>query len=221
MENRLELIYDAASQLFINKGFARTQIRDIAKEIGLSTGMIYQYFSGKKDILSFILKGTIDPAFFEREMHYPVDAGLFANLDDEIMDTFEKNQANFDVHLKDKAADYSLAEMFSDAFDIVARYAVSCLIIEHNEDDLRDLSFYYRDYRKRYFGQVQQYIELFIAKGEFREVENVFYTTRAVVESLAWWGMHIKYDAFETDKTISKQKAKEVCLDLLLHAYQA
>lgn len=221
MENRLELIYDAASQLFINKGFARTQIRDIAKEIGLSTGMIYQYFSGKKDILSFILKGTIDPGFFERELHFPIDSSVFDNLDDEIMETFEKNQENFDSHLKDNAEDYSLAEMLSDAFDIVSKYSVSCLIIEHNEADLRDLSFYYRDYRKRYFSQVQQYIKLFIEKDEFREVDNLFYTTRAVVESIAWWGMHIKYDAFEKDSTISMQQAKDICLDLLLHAYQA
>lgn len=221
MENRLELIYDAASQLFINKGFARTQIRDIAKEIGLSTGMIYQYFSGKKDILSFILKGTIDPGFFERELHFPIDSSVFDNLDDEIMETFEKNQENFDSHLKDNTEDYSLAEMLSDAFDIVSKYSVSCLIIEHNEADLRDLSFYYRDYRKRYFSQVQQYIKLFIEKDEFREVDNLFYTTRAVVESIAWWGMHIKYDAFEKDSTISMQQAKDICLDLLLHAYQA
>ncbi|MDF2987212.1 MAG: transcriptional regulator, partial [Eubacterium sp.] len=63
MENRMKLIFDAASYLFINKGYARTQIKDIAKEIGLSTGMLYVYFTGKRDILSFILKGTIDPAF--------------------------------------------------------------------------------------------------------------------------------------------------------------
>lgn len=220
MENRLELIYDAAGQLFINKGFARTQMRDIAKEIGLSTGMLYQYFTSKKDILSFILKGTIDPEFFNREHHYPIDSHLFDDLDAEIMKTFEKNQAQFDNHLKNEDSDYSLAEMFSDAFDSISNYAVSCLIIEHNEDDLKKLSEYYRDYRKRFFNQVQQYIQLFMEKDEFRKVESIPYTTRAVVESLAWWGMHLRYDAYETDKTISNEMAKKTCLDLLLHAYQ-
>ncbi|MBU5361127.1 TetR/AcrR family transcriptional regulator [Enterococcus raffinosus] len=219
MENRLELIYDAASQLFINKGYGRTQIRDIAKEIGLSTGMIYQYFSGKRDILSFILKGTIDPSFFEQELHYPIDSTLFDNLEDEIMETFEQNQGNFDGHLKNQAVDYPLKAMLSDAFDIVSNYAVSCLIIEHNGEDLKELSFYYRDYRKRFLFQIQQYIELYIEKEEFRKVENTFYTARAVTESLAWWGMHIRYDAFEPDRALSRGKAKEICLDLLLHAY--
>lgn len=60
MENRLQTIYEAASSLFINKGYMRTQMKDIAKEIGLSTGMLYVYFKGKKDILDFILKCTID-----------------------------------------------------------------------------------------------------------------------------------------------------------------
>jgi len=43
----MNLIFDAASQLFINKGYARAQMKDIAKEIGLSTGMLYVYFTGK------------------------------------------------------------------------------------------------------------------------------------------------------------------------------
>lgn len=219
MENRLEMIYDAASQLFINKGYARTQIRDIAKEIGLSTGMLYQYFNSKKDILSFILKGTIDPGFFDRDLHYPIDTSVFDGLDDEIMETFDKNQEHFDVYLKDNTAEYSLEQMFSDAFDIISNYAVGCLIIEHNEDDLKELSNYYRDYRNKFFIQILQYVQLFIEKKEFRKVESVYYTTRAIVENLAWWGMHIKYDAYESDKKISQQKAKEICLDLLVHAY--
>lgn len=224
LKNRLDLIYEAASRLFINKGFARTQVRDIAREIGLSTGMIYQYFSGKKDILSFILKEAVNPGFFDHERHFPVTSGasgVFDHLEEEIKATFEKNQQDFDAHLKDRAADYSLEEMLSDAFDVIANYAVSCLIIEHNEADLPELAHYYRDYRKRFFAQVQQYVDLYIEKNEFRKVENTFYTTRAIVESLAWWGMHVRYDAFETETDISPEKAKEVCLDLLLHAYQA
>lgn len=219
MENRLKLFYDAGSYLFINKGFARTQIKDIAKEIGLSTGMLYQYFTSKRDILDFILKCTVDPSVMEQDYEYPITSQLFDGLDDEIKTAFGANQEQLGKHLADHAAGYPLAEMFSDAYDMISKYGVGCLIIEHNTDDLKELADYYRGYRYGYFEQVKRYIEIYIEKGEFRKVDDVFYTTRAVVEIMTWWGMHIRNDAFEIDKTITKEKAKAICMDVLLNAY--
>ena len=99
MENRMNLIYDTASHLFINKGYARTQMKDIAKEIGLSTGMLYVYFTGKRDILNFILKGTIDRAFIAQDFELPIRSEIFAALDHEIMNAFDENTKAFSSHL--------------------------------------------------------------------------------------------------------------------------
>lgn len=220
MENRLRLFYETGSHLFINKGFARTQIKDIAKEIGLSTGMLYQYFTSKRDILSFILKCTITPDVLEQDYDYPINANLFADIDNEIKRAFETNQAKFGAHLTNQAENYPLENMFSDAYDVISKYGVGNLIIEHNTEDFEELAEYYRGYRRKYVEQVKAYIEIYIHKGEFREVSDIFYTTRAVVEILSWWGMHIMNDAFDIDKTISKEKAKEICMDVLLNAYR-
>lgn len=219
MENRLKLFYDAGSRLFINKGFARTQIKDIAREIGLSTGMLYQYFTSKRDILSFILKCTIEPAVLEQDYEYPIASDLFKNLDDEIKAAFEANQAQLGTHLASEAEGYPMAKMLSDAYDVISKYGVGCLIIEHNTEDLVELAGYYRDYRRRYYGQVKQYVEIYIKKGEFRGVDDVGYSTRAIVEIMAWWGMHIMNDAFDIDTTITKEKAKGICMDILLNAF--
>ncbi len=219
MENRLKLFYDAGSYLFINKGFARTQIKDIAREIGLSTGMLYQYFTSKRDILSYILKCTIDPSVLEQDYEYPIASDLFKDLEDEIKLAFESNQMQLGIHLASQAEEYPLADMFSDAYDVISKYGTGCLIIEHNTGDLKELAGYYRDYRRRYFEQIKQYVEIYIRKGEFREVEDVFYSTRAIVEIMAWWGMHIMNDAFDIDRTITKEKAKSICMDVLLNAY--
>lgn len=55
MENeRLKDIYEVASRLFIQQGYARTQIRHIAKGIDVSVGTIYLNFSGKKEIMHFV-----------------------------------------------------------------------------------------------------------------------------------------------------------------------
>ena len=219
MEHRMKLIFDAASHLFINKGYARTQMKDIAREIGLSTGMLYVYFTGKRDLLSFLLKGTIEPAFITQEFELPIRSDLFHSLDHEIMEAFEQNTKLFSAHLDD-LSNYSLEQMLSDAFDVISKYGIGCLLIEKNPDDLGKLTDFYKDYRQRFYNQVLAYITLYMKNGTFRQVELPQYVTRLIIETLSWWGMHIANDAFETQKNITPQIAKSICMDNLLHAYQ-
>ena len=218
MENRMELIFNAASHLFINKGYSRTQMKDIAKEIDLSTGMLYVYFTGKRDILSFLLKGTIDSAFITQEFELPIHSELFYSLDNEIMEAFEENTKAFSAHLED-ITNYPLEQMLSDAFDIISKYGIGCLLIEKNPDDLGKLTDFYKKYRQKFYKQILSYITLYIQIGSFRKVEQPQYVTRLIIETLSWWGMHITNDAFETQKNITVQTAKSICMDNLIHAY--
>lgn len=217
-KNRMNLIFDAASRLFINKGYARTQMKDIAKEIGLSTGMLYVYFTSKRDILSFLLKGTIVPEFVTQEFELPIRSELFASLDREIMEAFEQNTRAFSAHLND-IANYPLAQMLSDAFDIISRYGIGCLLIEKNPDDLGKLTIYYKGYRQSFYNQVLSYITQYIQNGTFRQVDLPQHVARLIIETLSWWGMHITNDAYEIQKDIPVESAKSICMDNLLHAY--
>jgi Transcriptional regulator len=219
MENRLKLIFDAASHLFINKGYAKTQIKDIAKEIGLSAGMVYVYFTGKRDILSFIFKATIDPEFIMHEFELPLHSEIFDSLDSEIMDAFENNMKSFSSHISD-LANYPLEKMLSDAYDVISKYGIGCLLIEKNPDDFGELTKYYKDYRQKFYNQVLLYITQYMQNGTFRQIEHMDCVTRLIIENLSWWGMHISNDAFETQKEIPRETAKQVCMDNLLHAYQ-
>jgi AcrR family transcriptional regulator len=51
---RRQEILDAAAQCFARAGFHRTTVQDIAAESGLSTGLIYRYFTGKDDMVTAI-----------------------------------------------------------------------------------------------------------------------------------------------------------------------
>jgi hypothetical protein len=50
----VELILDVATRLFIEKGFDKTSMRDIAKEAKLSKGAIYHYFASKNEIIEAV-----------------------------------------------------------------------------------------------------------------------------------------------------------------------
>lgn len=219
MEERLDLIYKAASNLFINKGYKYTQIKDIAKEVGLSTGMIYVYFKGKKEILNFILKVTIEPNFIKQEFNLPIDSSLFVNLEEEMKLAMKEYTSSFSQNLKN-VKEYPFEKMLDDAFNIVSKYAIGCLLIEKNPTDLKILAEFYREYRKKFFEDVYNYLLLYIKNNTVRKVEYVEHTVGAIIQTISWWGMHVMNKAFEVQKDISLEVAKSVCMDNLLNAYK-
>lgn len=49
-EKRKQEILTAALRLFVKKGYAATQIKDIAEEAGMSTGLMFHYFDSKEKL---------------------------------------------------------------------------------------------------------------------------------------------------------------------------
>lgn len=219
MNQRIQATAQAAARLFIQQGYARTQISHIARAVGVSVGTIYLDFAGKKEIMHFILKCMVDPAFAEREFERPITDELFVGLEEEIKELFERLEQEFARHLQDSAAGCTFEGLISDTFDLFSRYAVGCLFIERNQAEFKDLAALYTAYRTRFLDMMARYMEQLVQRGAVRPLEQLELSTTLIVEMLSWWAMDIRYNTFET-KNISADLAKQVCLDNLIAAYR-
>ncbi|MEO8973289.1 MAG: TetR family transcriptional regulator [Ktedonobacteraceae bacterium] len=56
VEDRKEQILDAAMRVFAQKGFTRATNKDIAREAGITPGLIYYYFESKEAVLNAIIE---------------------------------------------------------------------------------------------------------------------------------------------------------------------
>lgn len=219
MNDRIKSIADAATRLFLQQGYSKTQISHIAKAVGVSVGTIYLDFTGKKEIMHFILKCTLEPDFVNQKFNRPITDDLFAGLENDIVAMFEQTGNDFARHLKNNAADYNLETLVSDAFDMLSQYAVGCLFIEKNQFDFKFLAEQYKQYRKKFFATMTQYMAAFIEQGAVRPLERLELSTTLIIEILSWWAMDIRYTAFET-QNIPQSIAKELCMDNIISAYQ-
>lgn len=219
MNERIKAIADAATCLFLQQGYSKTQISHIAKAVGVSVGTIYLDFTGKKEIMHFILKCTLEPDFINRDFDRPITDNLFAGLENDIVAMFEKTGNDFARHLTDHAENYTLEALVSDAFDMLSQYAVGCLFIEKNQFDFKFLAEHYKQYRKKFLETMTQYMAAFIERGIVRPLEHLELSTTLIIEILSWWAMDIRYTSFET-QNISPGIAKELCLDNIVAAYQ-
>ncbi len=60
-EERPDEVLDAALALFVERGFARTRVEDIATRAGLSKGAVYLYFPSKEAILEGLVRRAVLP----------------------------------------------------------------------------------------------------------------------------------------------------------------
>ena len=56
VEDRREQIIDAAMRVFAQKGFSKSTNKDVAREAGITTGLIYYYFESKEALLKAVLE---------------------------------------------------------------------------------------------------------------------------------------------------------------------
>ncbi len=219
MNERIKSIASAATTLFLQQGYAKTQISHIAKAVGISVGTIYHDFTGKEEIMHFVLKCTIDPDFADQDFERPITDDLFIGLEHEIISLLEDKLEDFAGHLSDHAAAYSFESLISDTFDLLSRYAEGCLFIEKNQYDFRFLAKHYRKSRRRFLKIMTEYIMVFIENGALRPLEHIDLSASLIVQLLSWWAMGIRYSSFETQH-IPPALAKSICMDNILTAYQ-
>lgn len=218
MKNRLSEIYEAASNLFINKGYSRTQMKDIAKDINLSTGMLYMYFTGKKDLLNFTLKATIEPNILNALTEFPIDGKQLEDIESEIRGTLQLHAESFSRGFDENKLKFE--EMLSYTFDLISQYGKGLLIIEKNPDDVGQIFKDYIKYRETFFDQMLKYIKYYQSQGSCRKLEYPESSTILIIETISWWAMHLRNDTFSPQKNISVEEAKAVCLDNLVNAYK-
>ena len=89
-------IIEAGYKLFAEKGYFSTNTSEIAKQAGVSTGIVYGYFHDKRDILLEVLDVYIDnafhPVFYAFEQLQP--PLCFENFIPHIVDQAVKTHAN-------------------------------------------------------------------------------------------------------------------------------
>ena len=60
-------IIAAARETFLEKGFERASVGEIAAKVGVVEGLLYSYFPTKRDLLNEVLRGMYEPLIREME----------------------------------------------------------------------------------------------------------------------------------------------------------
>ena len=89
-------IIAAARQTFLEKGFERASVSEIAAKVGVVEGLLYSYYPTKRDLLNEVLRGMYEPLIREMEDGFSRLQGLRSRM--RFLEYF--NSALHDLHVR-------------------------------------------------------------------------------------------------------------------------
>lgn len=129
---RRDQILDTANALFAERGYEEVKIEDIAKEAGITRGLVHHYFGGRKEVYLALLEriGTIR----EEELRPPVGRSARARVADSVSRWLDWTEANRTIYLATMAPGEGVADpdVRREVADLVRR-AVFLLTVFHSD----------------------------------------------------------------------------------------
>jgi AcrR family transcriptional regulator len=133
VEERRQEIIDTAKALFMENGFDKTQISDIAKRMNVAQGLVYHYFKSKTEMLYAVIDELAEEK--QKEMETVMNRAESTALEKlTMLLNFKMNSDNFGKLMPSISSDVAIIEYCSIKKAAVAMPILLSLIKQGNSD---------------------------------------------------------------------------------------
>lgn len=218
-EGRLDQLLDCATRVFTEKGYRRTQMADVAREMGVSPGALYGYVESKEALFHLL----VDRAFTgsaavapELPVRTPRAGATVARLRERLATEAALPKLTAAV-ARPRARDVrrECEDVLGELYDLVARTQAGSALIERSALDLPDLvPAFYLEMRRDLLARLTRWLERRIATGQLRRVPDTALGARLVLETITWFARHRLGD--RDTPPVDDTLARAVTLDFLI-----
>jgi AcrR family transcriptional regulator len=185
---RLEELVDAATSVLSRKSIARAQMTDVAAEMGVSAGNLYNYVEGKDALLPLVLRRTLDgqlPSADALPLAAPPLAETFAWLDRRLdwSGDFPVLEAAL-ARRRASQLEGEVGDVAVELYAVLARFRPVVSVLERSGGDVPELGRLLRRVRGELFGRMEQYVEL--RRRRLRQLPSRPLAARLLVEAIVY-----------------------------------
>jgi len=218
--DRIARLVEAAIRVFAQKGFRRAQMADIAEEMSLSTGSLYNYVESKEALFFLVVdRGFGEPSKQSPSLPIPTPkpGAIVRRLRERIRETVR--QPLLDVALSKKTADDPKAELagiLRELYRLLYRVADATNVIDRSALDLPDLAkLWYGEMRGGMVARLASLIELRAKAGQYRKLPHAAAAARLLLETIVWFARNRRNDP--ASEEITDQIAETTTIDFLVN----
>ncbi len=218
-ENRFDELVDAATEVFIARGYRLTQMSDIADAVGVAKGTLYGYVESKEALFALCLFHADRSGVMERPATLPVPTPKRGELSALVKQTLADQSLPpaLSAALARERADDPRAELESivrELYELFERFHRSVKMIDRCTDHPELQQIWQTHGREAPRAALYRYLEMRMTGGQLRRVANVRLAARMIIEVASTWAIHIKWD--RSPEAFAPDEARENAIDFLV-----
>lgn len=191
---RLDEIARCAVEVFCERGYRRTQMADVARRLGVSTGALYGYVESKEALFELAVRRAFGEAPPAQPLPRPTPApgALLRFVRSRLLGPLKN--ASPEKRLAGpppRSAAGELAEILGELYDALAGSAPALRLLERSAPDRPELArLYFAGGRAGLIELFRRYLAQRIAEGRLRPVPDAAIAARLLIETTAWFAWH-------------------------------
>lgn len=197
---RLEQLVDCATRVFIEQGYRRTQMADVADALGVAKGTLYLYVESKEALFDLVARYADAERPFTNPPPLPVPAPKSGATVAYVRQLLAENQplATLNAALaRQRVTDVrgEIETIVGELYDATARNRRGLRLIDRSAPDMPDLAaLWFEGARGGLITILEHYLQDRIRRGKLRAVPNTAIVARLIIETVVFWAVHRHWD---------------------------
>jgi AcrR family transcriptional regulator len=221
LPDRLGQIMTAALRVFGEKGYRRAQMADVAREMGVAPGTLYNYVTGKEALFHLVIDRAFargdSPAPPALPIPAPPPGATLARLRERL--AADTALARLDAALRrSRVADarIELAAVVDELYECIERAWPGIVVLERSALEMPELArVFHAEMRRDLLDRLERYLSARMRAGQLRRVPGAA-AARFVLETVAWFAMHRHRDPLPPK--LDDAAARAAATDLIVNA---
>lgn len=220
--NRLEDLAQAGFRAFAEKGFRRTQMADVARELGCSAGGLYKYVASKEALFLLVLHRQNVEAPLRLPAELPIRAPTEERFLEEVGKQLRRRVNMTPLQVAAEGAGPSdCAQEFEGIvraiYQSLSRGRGVLILLERSVSDWPELSSSYGGSTGRYIKRLKRYLEVRGEAGKLRIGPSAHASARLIAETCTWFA--IRRPQLQRPSGIDDETAEQTVVDTLCRAF--
>jgi AcrR family transcriptional regulator len=220
--DRLDQIIAAGLRVFAEKGYRRTQMADVARQMGVSPGTLYNYVTGKESLFYLIVDRALLAAPPAETPKLPIPTPSPGAIVQRLRERLRADTAlpHLEAALgRSRVVDATaeLGGIVRELYALIERTWPAIVVLERSALELPELSqVFYVEMRRGLVRRLERYLHARIHQRLLRALPHPEATAPLILECVAEYAMHRHSDP--DPMPLDDTTAREAVVDFIVHA---
>ena len=222
---RLEQLVDCATAVFIDQGYRRTQMADVADALGVAKGTLYLYVETKEALFDLVARYADAERPFANPPSLPVSAPKAGATLEYVRQRLNEQQRSLPL-LNQALARQRVVNVANEIEAIVrelyaamARNRRALKLLDRSAPDMPELAaLWFQGTRGALITTLDRYLQDRIRRGKLRSVPDTAVAARLIIETTVFWAVHRHWDAHPqlVDDDVARRTVVQMVRDALV-----